>query len=145
MYLSSNDISASIHEDFRKKYKAFGDFVDSGELWDMCISAIFDVTLINNIIFCNDIHQIPPVNTFLKVMEIKCDLTELEKRSVGAFWGFVFKFVFGYRNQKSVAARVNTVKTATYFYDVAENVVVKNSGKEVILWRFQQSDQAKNA
>jgi len=124
MQISSSDIKTNIHEDFHKKYKAFGDFVDSGELWDMCISAIFDVTLINSIIFCNDIHQIPPVNTFLKVMQISRDLTELEKRSVGAFWGFVFKFVFGYRNQKSVAARVNTVKTATYFYDVAESVSV---------------------
>ena len=145
MQITSNDIIVSIHEEFYKKYKAFGDFVDSGELWEMCISAILDVTLINNVIFCNDIHQIPPVNTFLKVMQISRDLTELEKRSVGAFWGFVFKFVFGYRNQKSVAARVNTVKTATYFYDVAENVVVKSGGKEAVLWQFQQLDQAKNA
>ena len=124
MEITTAAIKTSIYTDFHKKYKAFGDFVDSGELWDMCISAIFNVTLINNIIFCNDIHQIPPVNTFLKVMQISRDLTELEKRSVGAFWGFVFKFVFGYRNQKSVAARVNTVKTATYFYDVAESVSV---------------------
>jgi len=124
MQISSRDIKSSIHEDFHKKYKAFGDFVDSGELWDMCLSTIFDVTLINSIIFCNDIHQIPPVNTFLKVVQVSRDLTELEKRSVGAFWGFVFKFVFGYRNQKSVAARVNTVKTATYFYDVSESVSV---------------------
>jgi hypothetical protein len=72
----------------------------------------------SHIIFCNDIHQIPPVQTFLKVMEaeISWELTEMEKRSLGAFWGFVFKFVFMYGRQKSVTARVNTVQTATYFF-----------------------------
>ena len=131
MEITVNQINEAIYDGFSKKYKAFGDFIDSGELWDICLSAISDVTLINNIIFCNDIHQIPPTNTFLKVKQIKRDLSELEKRSVGAFWGFVFKFVFGYRNQKIVAARVNTVKTATYFFDIAESVKVidDNEGK----------------
>ncbi|MCL2188659.1 MAG: hypothetical protein FWC16_04850 [Defluviitaleaceae bacterium] len=116
----------AIHTQFPKKYKAFGDFVDSGELWMLCIGAINDEKLMSHIIFCNDIHQIPPINTFLKARGASTmrDLTELEKRSMGAFWGFVFKYVFGYRNQKSVAARVNTVKTASYFYDVEEVVEV---------------------
>ena len=125
MEISSIEIKETIYEGFSKKYKAFGDFVDGGEIWDLCLSALEDTTLMNNIIFCNDIHKIPPVNTFLKVRQVKRDLSELEKRSIGAFWGFVFKFVFWYRNQKIVAARVNTVKSATYFFDIAENVVVK--------------------
>ena len=126
MEICTVKIISEIYGNFARIYKAFGDFVDSGEIWDMCMSAIKDTVLMNNIIFCNDIHQIPPVNTFLKAREANKmrDLTELEKRSIGAFWGFVFKFVFGYRNQKSVAARVNTVKTATYFFDSAERIEV---------------------
>jgi hypothetical protein len=122
MTLTSEKIETSLRNSFSKTYKAFGDFVDSGEIWELCISAVHDTTLMNHIIFCNDIHNIPPTNTFLKAKGAAKmrDLTELEKRSIGAFWGFVFKYVFGYRNQKSVAARVNTVKTATYFFDVAE-------------------------
>jgi hypothetical protein len=117
MNISTGEIQETVYSTFQKRYKAFGDFVGSGEIWDMCVSALRDTELMNNIIFCNDIHQIPPVNTFLKVHRVKRDLTEYEKRAVGAFWGFVFKHAFGYRNQKSVAARVNTVKTATYFFD----------------------------
>lgn len=119
-------IQEEIRTNFARIYKAFGDFIDSGEIWDLCMGAICDIRLMNHIIFCNDIHQIPPVNTFLKASGAKemRDLTELEKRSIGALWGFVFKYVFGYRNQKSVAARVNTVKTATYFFDVADVIEV---------------------
>ena len=125
MKISADEIKTAVYGDFARIYKAFGDFVDSGEIWDLCMGAISDTALMNNIIFCNDIHQIPPVNTFLKARGDKMkDLTELEKRSIGAFWGFVFKFVFGYQNQKSVAARVNTVKTATYFFDSAERIEV---------------------
>ena len=125
--VSTDKIKTEIYGNFSRIYKAFGDFVDSGEIWDLCIGAVSDAELVNNIVFCNDIHQIPPVNTFLKARDASKmrDLTEIEKRSIGAFWGFVFKHVFGYRNQKSVAARVNTVKTATYFYDVQEAIKVK--------------------
>lgn len=124
MTYTSKAIEDDVRVHFAQKYKAFGNFIDSGSLWDDCISAVHDVKLMNNIIFCNDIHEIPPVHTFLKVRQQAVDLSELEKRSVGAFWGYVFKFVFKYRNQKSVTARVNSVRTATYFYDVQEPVQV---------------------
>jgi hypothetical protein len=65
------------------------------------------------------------VHTFLRVRrDLRQDLSELEKRSIGAFWGFVFKFVFGYRSQKSVTARINTVRTATYFFDPLEEIEI---------------------
>ena len=125
MKLRSSEIKDQIYNRFSKTYKAFGNFVDSGELWDACIAAVSDDTLLGHIIFCNDIHQIPPVHTFLRVRrDIRRDLSELEKRSIGAFWGFVFKFVFGYHNQKSVTARVNTVRTATYFFDIPEDIEI---------------------
>lgn len=125
MKIRPSEIIDAIYSRFSKTYKAFGDFVDSGELWDACIAAVSDGTLLGHIIFCNDIHQIPPVHTFLRVRKEICkDLSELEKRSIGAFWGFVFKAVFGYRNQKSVTARINTVKTAAYFFDAPEDIQI---------------------
>ena len=129
MTLTSDKIETALRDNFSKIYKAFGDFVDSGEIWELCMGAVHDVTLMNHIIFCNDIHNIPPVNTFLKAKGAAKmrDLSELEKRSIGAFWGFVFKYVLGYRNQKSVAARVNTVKTATYFFDATDKVEIANN------------------
>ena len=53
-------------------------------------------------------------------------LTDEEKKSIGAFWGFVFKFVFGYKNQKSVSVRVadNNLKSATYFFDCPQEIEV---------------------
>jgi hypothetical protein len=125
MQICSFEIRREIDDRFSKTYRAFGEFVDSGELWDACIAAVEDVTLLGHIIFCNDIHQIPPVHTFLRANRtIQRDLSETEKRSVGAFWGFVFKFVFGYQGQKSVTARVNTVKTASYFFDSPEEIQI---------------------
>lgn len=125
MQICPFEIQREIHNRFAKTYKAFGEFVDSGELWDACLAVVGDTRLMGHIIFCNDIHQIPPVHTFLRAnQKIRQDLSETEKRSVGAFWGFVFKFVFGYRNQKSVTARVNTVRTASYFFDAPEDIEI---------------------
>ena len=84
----------------------------------------------NNIIFCNDIHKIPPVNSFVKAKQIEQPLSGQENRSIGAFWGFVFKCVFKYQNQKVVASRVNTIKTATYFFDNVNKVTVKEGKPE---------------
>lgn len=119
MQISTNEIKQRLYSDFSSIYRAFGGFVDSGRLWDLCLDAIGDEVLMGHIVFCNDIHQIPPVHTFLKVMtrEISWELTGMEKRSLGAFWGFVFRFVFNYQRQKSVTARVNSIKTATYFFE----------------------------
>jgi len=125
MQISPAVLEKEVYARFPNIYKAFGDFIDSGELWNACLAAIRDSVLLGHIIFCNDIHQIPPVHTFLRANQsIRRNLTELEKRSIGAFWGFVFKFVFGYRNQKSVTARANTVKTASYFFDAPENIEI---------------------
>ena len=55
----------------------------------------------DRIIFNNDVMQIPPVKTFLMANQAIQPLTNNEeKKAIGAFWGFVFKFVFWYTNQK---------------------------------------------
>ncbi len=35
-----------------------------------------------------------------------------------------FRFVFGYRNQRSVPINVKGIKTATTFFDVNERIIV---------------------
>ena len=128
MEFSIATIEKSLNSGFRSKYKAFVDFVDS-EYWNCCMSAVRDKILLGHIVFCNDVLEIPPAHTFLRAKPITNDLQDFDKRAIGAFWGYVFKFVFGYRNQKSVTARVNTVRTASYFFDRAEVVEIITIGK----------------
>ena len=124
MKVTSSEIINKINSDFSSVYKPFSNFPNSGVLWNECINTIKDAKLLNNIIFCNDVLQIPPVKVFLAAKNISTVLTDDNKKSIGAFWGFVFKFVFGYRNQKSVSIRINSVKSATYFFDVPQDIEV---------------------
>ena len=90
MQVSIDEIKQRLYSDFSNIYRAFGGFVDSGKLWDLCLEAVSDQVLMGNIIFCNDVHQIPPVHTFLKVVasEITWELTGLENAFPGRFLGF---------------------------------------------------------
>lgn len=55
MQITTEQIVEKIYNGFVSKYKAFGKFVDSGEYWNMCIDAVRDKTLLEHIIFCNDV------------------------------------------------------------------------------------------
>ena len=124
---STAEITKRIEAEFTQKYKAFSNFPQSGKVWDECLAAVQDAKLMNNLVFCNDVLQIPPVKVFLLAnTTIGGQLTDEEKKSIGAFWGFVFKFVFGYKNQKSVSVRVadNNLKSATYFFDCPQEIEV---------------------
>lgn len=128
--LFMSDISDKIENEFPKYYGHFKEFQQSSEYkkyWDKCIESINDTELLSNIIFCNDIFCIPPVKTFLTYYkndfiditgDEKAILDPFVKKSIGAFWGMVFKFVLGYEDQKSVSVSMNEyfiIKTATYF------------------------------
>ena len=124
---STAEITKRIEAEFTQKYKAFSNFPQSGKVWDECLAAVQDAKLMNNLVFCNDVLQIPPVKVFLLAnATIGGQLADEEKKSIGAFWGFVFKFVFGYKNQKSVSVRVvdNNLKSATYFFDCPQEIEV---------------------
>lgn len=121
--ITVSEIEKQLYEGFRSKYKAFGGFIGS-KYWNACLAAVQDEVLLSHIIFCNDVLQVPPTHTFLRARPIAEELSEFDKRAIGAFWGFVFKFVFEYDNQKSVTARVNSVRTASYFYAVKEPVEI---------------------
>lgn len=119
-----------IEENFRKIYTHFREFQENKEYkpyWDKCIEAVCDKELLSHIVFCNDVFSIPPVKTFLTyyindfiTLTGKCnaELPIFIKKSIGAFWGMVFKFGLNYKGQKSVSVSMNEyfkVKTATYF------------------------------
>lgn len=120
-----------IKENFSNVYTHFKEFQQNEEYalyWDKCIEAICDEKLLSHIVFCNDIFCIPPVKTFLTYYKddfisltgkSDAELPLFVKKSIGAFWGMVFKFGLKYNGQKSVSVSMNEyfkVKTATYYY-----------------------------
>ena len=130
MRVFCEDIINRIDSGFSSVYKPFANFPQSGDVWNECVSAIKDEKLMNNIIFCNDILALPPVKVFLAANKnLNRDLSDYEKKAIGAFWGFIFKFIFGYKYQKSISVRVNTVKSATYFLECPQPIeVVRSDG-----------------
>ncbi len=127
MKLSPTYTINKVNAEFSSVYKPFSNFLNSGIIWNECIKTIKDVKLMNNIIFCNDVLQIPPVKVFLMANKsLNVEFTDNDKKAIGAFWGFIFKFVFGYKNQKSISVRVNNIKSATYFFDSPDNVEIEN-------------------
>lgn len=126
MFLTT-EIIERIENDFVLTYKPFTQFKNSGELWDRCIATVGNADIMNKIIFCNDYLKVPPVKVFAKLnADIMQDLSDNDKKSIGAFWGFVFKFVFNYKNQKSIAVSTQGIKTATYFFDNKDVVEVRD-------------------
>lgn len=101
------------------------------------MAALLDKELLGHIIFCNDIHRIPPVKTFLlyyrkAFQEITgredAMLETFVKKAIGAFWGMVFKFALGYQAQESVSISLNRefmVRTATCFMGLQKEIVLE--------------------
>lgn len=119
-----------IEENFSIVYTHFKEFQQNEEYkpyWNKCIEAICDKQLLSHIVFCNDVFSIPPAKTFLTYYKddfivltgnSDAELPLFVKKSIGAFWGMVFKFGLKYKGQKSVSVSMNDyfmVKTATYF------------------------------
>lgn len=119
MKITTKQIEKQLYEDFSLRYKAFGGFIDS-EYWKHCLAAVGDTELLGHIIFCNDVMEIPPVHVFLRARPIAEKLSEYDKRAIGAFWGYVFRFVFGYEDRENVTARINTIHTASRFKNLKE-------------------------
>ena len=124
------EIVARFDEGFLKMYSNFSSFYTeekNAPLKDLCILAASDTELLGHIVFCNDVFKIPPVKTFLEVrkedlVKITGDenafLSDFQKRAIGAFWGFVFKGILGYKSSKNVTVSLNKmfrVSTASYF------------------------------
>lgn len=128
MLICCNELEGRIRTEFPVKYRRFGGFVDSGDLWDEICVVLKDADFLAHLCFCNDVMRIPPVKTHLMYSEFRRgaasgrELTAPEKQSLGAVYGFLFKEVFGYDQQESVSCVINTVKTAARFSGAAEPV-----------------------
>ena len=132
------NIPAQVELHFSDNYRHFKEFQLSPEYrpyWDKCMEAVKDRELLSHIIFCNDLLHIPPVKTFLLYYEgdfvsitgrEDAALDTFVKKAIGAFWGMVFKFALGYRDQESVSISLNQkffVRTATYFKNPARPAI----------------------
>lgn len=130
MIVTVDEIVQKLSQDFAKKYPHFKDFqTDSSysAYWGLCIQAMQDRDLLGHIVFCNNLFYIPPAKTFLCFYadalknitgKENAQLSDYVKKSIGAVWGFVFKFIFLYQGQKSVSVSLNRLfmlKTATYY------------------------------
>ena len=140
MYFSVCFITKQVEDRFSTSYRHFKEFQESPDYrpyWDKCMETVRDRELLSHIIFCNDLLRIPPVKTFLLYYEQDfiritgredAALEPFVKKAIGAFWGMVFKFVLGYREQESVSISLNQrffVRTATYFQNPAQPVELK--------------------
>ena len=138
-------IVKKVESDFAENYTHFKEFQQNGEYrayWEQCLKAVTDRDLLMNIIFCNDVFAIPPVKTFLTYYRDdfillagnkQACLDIYVKRAIGAFWGMVFKFVFGYKEQKSVSVSMNEyfmVKTASVYAGKPNNLTIGGNDDE---------------
>ena len=93
--ISTNLIKTELVNNFSSMYKPFTNFQNNNPIWDSCMNTAMDSELLNNIIFCNDTLQIPPVKVFLALNpNIASNIDDFQKKGIGAFWGFVFKSIF---------------------------------------------------
>lgn len=128
MKKSTKEIVDRVNADFATIYKPFTNFPTDRKVWTECMAAASNPKLMNNVIFCNDILQIPPVKVFLlTTSELNFELSDYQKKGIGAFWGFIFKVVFGYESQKSVSVRVRDVKSATFFYGNPDHIEIEDA------------------
>ena len=118
MIIAHGKIEKELLTGFAPKHKRFSGFIDSGVLWDKVIYTVNDSHLMENIKFCNDVMKIPPVKPFLLANNLEnYPMSKEDNQAVGAIFGFIFKDVFGYKNQESMSCRINTIKTASRFFD----------------------------
>lgn len=139
MIITMDEIVQSTTGGFAQKYPHFKEFqTDKGYFpyWRLCIQALQDRDLLGHIVFCNDLFAIPPVKSFLCFYseELKAitgteeaRLDDFVKKSIGAVWGYVFKYVLEYQGQKSVSVSLNRMfmmKTATYYTQPQKTLVL---------------------
>lgn len=139
MIITMDEIVQSVRNGFVEKYPHFKEFQTEEAYfpyWKLCLQAAQDRDLLGHIIFCNDVFCIPPAKSFLcyyaeDLKEITrsedARLSDNVKKCIGAFWGYVFKYVFEYGAQKSVSVSLNRMfmlKTATYYYQPQKTLVL---------------------
>ena len=113
-------------EDFLKTYKGTEKFVtDEGrEYYLLFLDLLKDEELLSHIKFANDVLAVPPLKSFvlyereyLKRNVFDKKMTPVQKRGIGACFGYLYKFIYGgYESEQSWFNDENTgIKTASYF------------------------------
>jgi hypothetical protein len=100
---------------------------ETSTLWTRCLGIVRDVEMMNHIVFCNDYLQIPPSHAVGEILS-DVELTAYDKKFIGAFWGHVFNS-FGYKESGKLGAKKRRIKTALYYMDNDEKVVVVPTSK----------------
>ena len=113
-------------EIFLKTYKGTEKFVtDEGrEYYLLFLGLLKDEDLLAHIKFANDVLGEPPLITFIKYERdfLKRDvfnkkMSPVQKRGIGACFGYLYKFIYGgYASEQSWFNDEKTgIKTASYF------------------------------
>lgn len=126
-------ILSKIREDFIKIYPAVSDLADT-PLSAHCMEIIGNVFYLRIIVEGND-HGIPPAGTFLGLYAGSGfgaeELTDREKRCVGALMAFLFKEVFGYKGQQdNVPVKGPSVVRTAALYDDKEEFEIHGDAIE---------------
>ena len=139
--MNTDDISRIVEDEFVSVYSHFKEFQTDQQfqnMWKLCMDTVNDRDSMLNIVFCNDMYQIPPVKVFIDINRqelesLKSDkglfddkgcLKTYVKQSLGAFWGMVFRYGLGYddRNVSTVvASKYYGVRTASHFIHVQKD------------------------
>ena len=124
MEIRSTEIVDRLENEFAGIYRPFAKF-QGKPLWGECLVAVKNPELMGHINFNNNTMGIPPVVSFLSAPNgVPDTLSDDERKFIGAFWGFVFRKVFGCGVDKMVAAGgVKGVKSAALFTPHEHKVV----------------------
>ena len=106
-------------KDFLRTYKGKTGFVNESIYYNYFRESLNDEKLLEHIVFCNDVLQLPPIYIFVKYHKQKFTekMTANEKRGLGACFGYLFKEILKYSNAQSVWVGDDTtgIKNASYF------------------------------
>ena len=143
--MNCNQLVEIVENRFETVYPHFKEFQTDerfSSLWNLCIETVKNPDHMRNIIFCNDMYQMPPVKVFIdinrgRLKQLETDSFLFEERGkenylrvyvkqcLGAFWGMVFRKGLGYEDRKTatvVATKYYGVRTASYFIDGNESI-----------------------
>ncbi len=113
-------------EDFLKTYRGTEKFAteEGREYYLLFLDLLKDEELLSHIKFANDVLGEPPLKTFilhereyLKKVVFDKKMTPVQKRGIGACFGYLYKFIYGgYESEQSWFNDEKTgIKTASYF------------------------------
>lgn len=122
----SSELIKLVEDGFKLVHKPFAKYQDDKlDLWEKCISTISDYTILEKMIFCNDILKIPPAKVFLCSALSNAEAEKLstcDKKFIGSFFLYIFGSIFFYSSKKQISLNNPYIRTAMYFYDNSDKI-----------------------